>query len=70
MFGAEKSITMVGDLRTTLILPENLAKNLKFYSANNGVKEGEIIKEALRDFLKKKGYQPDKAPKGSKPVYE
>lgn len=59
-----------GDFRTTLILPEALATNLKFYAVNNGKKEGEIMREALTEFLKKRGYQPDKKPKGSKPVYK
>ena len=61
---------MPSHLRTTLVIPEALAVNLKFYAINNEIKEGEVIRKALTEFLKKRGYQPDKKPKGSKPVYE
>lgn len=61
---------MAGSKRTTVIFPENLFRNLKFYSVNNNVEMGEVIREATREFLKKKGYQPDKELKGIKPVYE
>ena len=57
-------------LRTTVIFTEALGANLKHYAVNNGVTENMVIRTALEEFLKKKGYQTDKIPKGSKPIYD
>lgn len=49
--------------RTTIMYPVALDENLEVYSIQVGRPKGEIIKEALSDFLKSKGLQPDKRPR-------
>jgi len=50
-----------------LLLPELLDTNLEVYVALVGGKKNEIVLEALTQFLKQKGIQPDKRP--TKVVY-
>jgi hypothetical protein len=45
-----------------LLLPELLDTNLEVYVALVGGKKNEIVIEALTQFLKQKGIQPDKRP--------
>ena len=44
-------------------LPETLDQNLEVYVALTGAKKGEVVAEAITEFLKQKGMQPDKRPK-------
>jgi hypothetical protein len=55
--------------RTTIMYPIALDENLEVYSIQVGRPKGEIIKEALSEFLKLKGLQPDKRPKRLEVTY-
>jgi hypothetical protein len=57
------SVTSAKTTRTTLVLPETLDQNLELCAVKFGMPKGEIIKEALSNFLKEKGLQPDRRPK-------
>jgi len=52
-----------------VIFSKALFMNLKHYAVNNKLKESDVIREAIEEHLRRKGYQPNKVPKGSKPIY-
>jgi len=52
-----------GVVRTTLVLPSNLDRNLEIYCAMMRLSKADAVKEALATFLKERGLQPDKQPR-------
>ncbi len=51
-------------MRTSVVLDPPLRENLKCVAQRNGQPQGQIIREALRYYLKEKqGLEPDKFPK-------
>ena len=52
-------------IRTTVILPFVLDRNLEVYCLRNGHMKTEILTAALSEFLRKRGVRPDKLPKVS-----
>lgn len=48
--------------RTTVILPETLAENLKLYCLLKKQGKGEVICNALSEFLAKEGFKPGQYP--------
>jgi hypothetical protein len=56
-------------LRVTLTLPETLDQNLELYALKSGALKSEVIKSVLREFLERKGLQPDRRPKSIDIVY-
>ena len=49
--------------RTTVILPEALTLNLDLFCLHKRRGRGEVIREALRDFLQRQDYKPDQIPR-------
>ena len=49
-------------VRTTYLVFKALDINLELYAAMNGLKKNEVVEQALSDFLKSKGLEPDKIP--------
>jgi hypothetical protein len=50
-------------IRTTVVLPSALDRNIQALCLANGLSKNELIKTALREFLEKKGLRPDQIPK-------
>jgi 6-phosphogluconolactonase/glucosamine-6-phosphate isomerase/deaminase len=50
-------------VRTTLVLPDVLDRNLEIWCALNGRSKADVVKEALSSFLSQRGLQPDKRPR-------
>ena len=50
-------------MRTTVVLPTTLDRNLQVLSLTNGKTKNAIIKAALRKFVKDAGLRPDEEPK-------
>lgn len=48
--------------RTTVILPEALSLNLDLYCLHTRLGRGEVIRQAVRDFLMRQDYKPDQLP--------
>ena len=55
--------------RTTIILPRVLDQNIEVLCSIEGKQKGEVIATALKQFLEKKGLQPDKTPKNVSVIY-
>jgi len=51
------------NVRTTLVLPEPLDKNVEAYCAKEGVSKNEAFLQLLSQALTADGYKPDKTPK-------
>jgi hypothetical protein len=49
--------------RTTIVLPRALDANLEIFAGQLGVPKVEVIKQALSEFLKHNGFEPDRTPK-------
>jgi hypothetical protein len=49
--------------RLTLLMPAVLDRNLEVFSAKEGTLKTYVVIDALTEFLKKRGVQPDKLPK-------
>ncbi len=52
----------MGVLRTTLVLPENLNRNIEVYSASRGISKNEAMLTLISGKLEDLGYQPDQLP--------
>jgi len=50
-------------VRTTLVLPMALDRNLEIYCRQNGTGKSRLIEKLLFDFLSTQGLRPDKTPK-------
>jgi transposase InsO family protein len=50
-------------VRTTLVLPDVLDRNLEVWCAMNGRSKGDAVKEALTVFLTQRGLRPNKRPR-------
>jgi hypothetical protein len=57
-----ENVARASDLRTTIIIPETLDKNLAVFSLRAGTSKNEVIKTAIREFLIGKGLRPDEQP--------
>jgi hypothetical protein len=55
--------------RTTVVLPKVLDQNIEVLCSIEGKPKGEIIAAALKQFLEKKGLQPEKSPKSVSVIY-
>ena len=51
------------DIRTTVILPYAIDRNLQVLSLTTDTSRNDLIKEALREFLKNRGLNPSALPK-------
>jgi hypothetical protein len=49
-------------VRTTLLLPATLDRNLEFLAVTTGSSKSDIVKKALFDYLAKSGLEPSKTP--------
>lgn len=52
-----------GVTRTTVFLPNVLNENLTCLALQNDVPKAEIVRQALAEYMQKKGIKPDKKPK-------
>jgi len=50
-------------VRTTLVLPDTLDRNLEVMCAVMGLNKSQAVRDALTEFLIKHGFQPDKKPR-------
>ena len=50
-------------VRTTLIIPATLHKNLTYLCAVEGINKTDAVTQALANYLRERGLQPDKSPK-------
>jgi hypothetical protein len=50
-------------IRTTLVLPDTLDRNLEVWCTMNGCSKAEAVKAALHSFLSDRGMDPDKHPR-------
>ncbi len=50
-------------VRTTVVLPLALDRNLEIYCAQAGTGKSKLIERLLFDFLSAQGFHPDKNPK-------
>jgi hypothetical protein len=50
-------------VRTTVVLPIALDRNLEIYCAKTGKGKSKVIERILFDFLAAEGLQPDRTPK-------
>lgn len=50
-------------VRTTIVLPMALDRNLEIYCAKVGTGKSKIIEKVLFEFLSAEGLQPDRTPK-------
>jgi hypothetical protein len=50
------------NVRFTYLLPEILYRNLETYCFSRGLSRQQVISDALTDFLRKNGMQPEKEP--------
>jgi hypothetical protein len=55
--------------RTTLVLPTSLDQNLELYAVQSGQPKSEVIKQVLSEYLRSRGFQPDKTPKSISVAY-
>lgn len=55
--------------RTTIVLPEELDRNIEVLCSIERRPKGEVIASAIKQFLERKGLQPDKSPKGVNVIY-
>jgi hypothetical protein len=64
-FGSDDSTMANQDfpVRTTIVLPMALDRNLEIYCAKTGSGKSKLIEKLLFDFLSAKGFRPDKTPK-------
>ena len=55
---------MANFVRTTIIISEEIDQNLEAYrlTGGKGQTRNEVVRQALREFLISKGFQPDKMP--------
>jgi hypothetical protein len=54
--------TRSGMLRTTLILPEILDRNIEVFCAANGLSKNAGMLQLISECLRKQGYRPDETP--------
>lgn len=52
----------MGVRRTTVVLPEALDFNLSFYALMQGRAKGEIVRDALAQYIRAHGLDPDRVP--------
>ena len=52
-----------GDVRTTIIIPHELDRNLQVLGVQNEKTKNDIVKEALRSYVAQAGLDPDRIPK-------
>jgi predicted transcriptional regulator len=65
-----RSGTSKGSLtRTTVVLSEELDRNIEVLCSIERRPKGEVIAAAIKQFLERKGLQPDKSPKGVNVIY-
>jgi hypothetical protein len=50
-------------VRTTIVLPQALDRNLEIYCAKVGTGKSKVIEKILFEFLTKEGLHPDRTPK-------
>ena len=61
----EKEITVSGGrsmVRTTIIIPSSLKRNVEALARIRKLSQGEIIERALRAYLESEGLNPDRIP--------
>ena len=57
-------------VRTTLFLGDNLSRNLDLLAIQGGKSKGELIREVMADYLRSKGFKPDRRPVAVKVTYQ
>ncbi len=50
-------------VRTTVVFPEILDRNLNICSLKMDLSKNDVIKRALTEFIRAQGLEPDRAPK-------
>lgn len=50
-------------IRVTMIIPYELDRNVEAFSVQEGLRKTEVVTAALNEFLRKRAFQPDRAPK-------
>jgi hypothetical protein len=60
--GAEKSGQEPKNIRTTLVLPHTLDRNLEAWCLVEGITKSEVVRLALTEFLTQQGLRPDEKP--------
>lgn len=58
-------LTSKDSVRTTVVMPTILDRNLAVLCARDGSTKSEVVNRVLFDYLEKQGFQPSKAPKGA-----
>jgi hypothetical protein len=58
-----------GTARTTAILPTALNENWEAYALREGLAKNQVLVQALSEFLREKGLQPDRRPRTIEIIY-